>query len=577
MEINSFGSDDILSCAQQCSDKIRQTVQFMSLDKNAELDNILMLSVAVLRQARNQSQPVNRLPPEILTIIFQRIASLVSAICKSKCGDPCRHRTHDNAVVPLSHVCRYWRSVALSTPHLWRQIVVRRQSVELLKTSVERSRNVPLTVELDGSGWSDDRDWLWQLLQAQRHRIEEIVCKDDENLSGPSCNMAQCLTFSAPALKKLTVAHVWKGFPKAGSLFAGCAPQLRSFCGCDSSHLPRGITASLTSVHISDCTMRLVTLMEWLRSCPQLEHLSLKDAFSNFDSRPLEKGPVRLPRLHRLYMQSSPSDAEAFFAKVSLPSTTSVQLGVWNTSIDDSENMPSLTHFPLGEPTQLAFIEHQTNLGLIAADQSRTVFVREVDCVIDTPLPSLISPDRALTFVRDIWIIDEGCRADSRIGSMLHSLRAIPAATSLTIDSGHPRTYLARLTANIDDHNAPLLPALSSVRICNIRRSKDVLNVIVFAKARAELGFPIASLHISYRPGYDGPILDRKTALKYVQRIEVDTLGARPDLEFPVDRCSCDADHEWQPWKSLWGHMRKPCSSETWPCTVWSGNLPNRQ
>jgi len=68
----------------------------------------------------NSSQPVNHLPPEILAHIFEAVQ-----ICWNLTLRPFGKETkRANEWLRVTHVCRYWRRVALSTPSLWTNIVL---------------------------------------------------------------------------------------------------------------------------------------------------------------------------------------------------------------------------------------------------------------------------------------------------------------------------------------------------------------------------------------------------------------------------------------------------------------------
>ena len=52
-------------------------------------------------------------------------------------------------LVKMTHVCRYWRSTLISSPHLWSSILVKNCCTELVAACLERSQQVPLAVYLD--------------------------------------------------------------------------------------------------------------------------------------------------------------------------------------------------------------------------------------------------------------------------------------------------------------------------------------------------------------------------------------------------------------------------------------------
>jgi len=82
---------------------------------------------------RNLLQPVNRLPPEILSQIVRYV--------------PHRGYSNTQLVVPPTHVCRYWRESIISTPGNWTLISNRFKNLTAL--SLERAKAASLEISLD--------------------------------------------------------------------------------------------------------------------------------------------------------------------------------------------------------------------------------------------------------------------------------------------------------------------------------------------------------------------------------------------------------------------------------------------
>ena len=52
-------------------------------------------------------------------------------------------------IVKMTHICQYWRFTLISHPHLWASIFVKNDRKDFVAACLERSREVPLTVNLD--------------------------------------------------------------------------------------------------------------------------------------------------------------------------------------------------------------------------------------------------------------------------------------------------------------------------------------------------------------------------------------------------------------------------------------------
>lgn len=83
-----------------------------------------------IRSWRNRSAPINRIPPEIL--------SLIPHFWKSP-------YSRDQDVITLTHVCQAWRDVFVSCPSLWTYLCCR--DLDKTRVYLERSRSSPVTTQ----------------------------------------------------------------------------------------------------------------------------------------------------------------------------------------------------------------------------------------------------------------------------------------------------------------------------------------------------------------------------------------------------------------------------------------------
>ena len=94
-----------------------------------------MLKTAAERVANllNEGTPTHQLPPEILTRILYLAVDHDS-------------EAHTEQVIPLTHVCRYWRALLLSYPRMWSTICMKPGNPSLISEWLARSQKVPLTI-----------------------------------------------------------------------------------------------------------------------------------------------------------------------------------------------------------------------------------------------------------------------------------------------------------------------------------------------------------------------------------------------------------------------------------------------
>ena len=95
-----------------------------------ELHYVLRTETLRIANLLNESTPTYRLPPELLTKIFDLSADHGSA----------------KQIIPLTHVCRYWRTLLLSYPMMWSTLYMKPGDPNLISEWLARSHKVPLTV-----------------------------------------------------------------------------------------------------------------------------------------------------------------------------------------------------------------------------------------------------------------------------------------------------------------------------------------------------------------------------------------------------------------------------------------------
>lgn len=163
------------------------------LDIQSDID-VYARAIIDLKSRLNTLTPIGRLPPELLSEILVR----------GVMDDDSRHTVeYYYSHIPwirLSHVCRHFRAVALSTPRFWSYLRLAKSQVftELLA----RSKAAPLHIKarVDSGTNRPDRILALEMLLPHSHRIKELY------IEGPSRHVQLfCLKTVSPfdTLEKL--------------------------------------------------------------------------------------------------------------------------------------------------------------------------------------------------------------------------------------------------------------------------------------------------------------------------------------------------------------------------------------
>ena len=98
-----------------------------------ELHYVLRTATGHIANLLNEHTPTHRLPSELLTRIFDLSVDHGS-------GEFAKQ------IIPLTHVCRYWRAVILSYPMIWSTLYMKPGNPNLISDWLARSQKVPLTI-----------------------------------------------------------------------------------------------------------------------------------------------------------------------------------------------------------------------------------------------------------------------------------------------------------------------------------------------------------------------------------------------------------------------------------------------
>ncbi|KAF7790645.1 hypothetical protein EIP86_001601 [Pleurotus ostreatoroseus] len=340
----------------QLLEELVDNVSFDMLDTiRAELAH----SLSRVQWLRNTQAPVNTLPPEILLAIFEEVGEMRSAL-------------------PLTHVCQYWRELALRNPSLWASIDF--SPTDMLDDSsfpyesLKRSTGVPCQVSIDCklNGVSDGK--VWKTLNSRCHEITRLHIGGLQDLRG-----IQQLNNQAPLLEELSIGAASvaidlrdDGHPLLSEdlplLFSGQTPSLRKLI----VHYFTGLVnrfASLTTLYIFHQSYSspsdLLYLFSALQASSGLEIFSIEECglkFLNVNHISTTDMPIiSLSHLHRLsFAECDPALTRSILYRLELPRTDDVLFKCINRRFDGQH--PASAVFPIDSPLRIRSLQSATKV-----------------------------------------------------------------------------------------------------------------------------------------------------------------------------------------------------------------------
>ncbi|KAK7026876.1 hypothetical protein VNI00_015418 [Paramarasmius palmivorus] len=268
---------------------------------------------------RSLLSPVHRLPREILSDIF---------------GFCCAHNwlsgfSKKPKVIQLSMVCGRWRDIILSTPSLWSRLGLgimtgdrqtrasERSLAEITKLFMERSRNMPITLDLS------------DCLNCPTEIISHLIKSTDRWLD---------VTFSRAFLEVLVTGNITVNLPMLKRLVLlsdVVLPKQNMFSNCPALGSVECLPDAHRDVVLPWAQIRSLTLRDsrtgdalaMLMKCPLLEEVTLSTIGWDFDTVTSSE-LITLPHIHSLNIHlTEASEVPGFtFRFATLPLLTSLTI-----------------------------------------------------------------------------------------------------------------------------------------------------------------------------------------------------------------------------------------------------------
>ena len=288
----------------------------------------LEAAIRALKGRHNSLSSISRLPPELLSRIFEFLA-------RGKCYAE-KRKLH---WIGISYVCSQWRHIALGCPRLWSDIQCSfspRLAMEMLK----HLKTVPITVE-GRAGWGSYISAGNNAVTAALEQLGRI-----ENLTLTLCGspklkeIVSSLSGAAPLLHtfQITLDDSQAMLPE--NIFSpGGAPQLccLSLNGC-TVNWRSGFLCSLTHLMVAraptGCRLSVNKLITNLGNMPQLESIHLSSVMAPSGQSELNTSfspSTLLPFIACIHLGDNLMNCLAFFTQLTYSNTAIVSVKCLNS------------------------------------------------------------------------------------------------------------------------------------------------------------------------------------------------------------------------------------------------------
>ena len=278
---------------------------------------------------------------------MNRLPSVVLASCATLISD-----TDPRPIIPLTHVCRYWRGSITSNPRSWASIATGWK--RLVPLCLERTGVVSLAVDITISDIRSDKGFLESLLP-QISRIGRLRLTGYSFIEAATDNLPGFFDSPMPDLTSLDLQQTIEPTELFPSDKVPTPPVFRNVRKLESLRLIRTplypalfSVASLGELKLLGYTspFHFGTFLGFLESNPDLKRVVLDIQFIADSVEMASASKISLPRLQHLSTTcSKPIDSKGLLSSISLP--RGVHLEVVSTHPDPSAKLGSFLPSPL--------------------------------------------------------------------------------------------------------------------------------------------------------------------------------------------------------------------------------------
>ena len=490
---------------------------------------------------------INRLPPEMLAGIFVYLSRQEP----DSAGRKASHSVQD--LISVTHVCTLWRRAAITAPGLWTEITM--MNLEMTKAFLERSRAVPLNVDLRPSSGTELNTVRLDMVIPHIHRLRQLSV---HTLTRRDYLTRALTSFTEPVplLERLVIRHPLGG--RSLLLFGDQAPRLRELVIVSDGLRLQNRLGSLTSLHVTLPWMGsdFLPFFDMLRRCPVLEEMFVSWSGRDPPPPPPQLPTVPLRHLRKLFLHLCTVgniryllhsfDLRANGIAIHLSSVHPQG----NYSISDIQ-----TIFP-NDNSSRPSLTSSTKLELIFHTQPQTFIMHAVgpgfSTRIDLGLRDFGSHDVNYTFhdifplVKELWV-----RGLSRMGAKLHGIEHFTALEKLVLIGKGPKVArIFRQALSPDPSGALPCPLLSTID-CHGNAS-EMREIFLLLRKRFTAGRRFEKVRV---PSSFIPLpADTASCVREVESLDIPSRVLHMyAMELP-EFCFAEKGHEWwEPWRSKLG------------------------
>jgi hypothetical protein len=436
-----------------------------------ELEETVLKLLQHIRVLRNHARPIGRLPPELLSIIFELVATPPEYDSTPTLGD----------IISLTHVCRYWRTILLNHNSVWSDIHLKGQDPGLVTQQLERCGDAALNVNVHLQFWMFRRENA-RLLNNLRGALTDIRLHRDQ-VRRLAVRIACCqafhqyFNFDLPNLEEL----VWEDLCMQHAITHNSnppdpeynrLPRLRHLSVKKTLYWPVEFTGGLTTFRLEGhMTITPEKLTNLLRRNPTLESLELVNLQVPYEFLP--ERSVELDHLTKLSIRNV--EHGHIFPHVALPALKDLEIGPFERP---QSRWVNSVWFGLQVPPGITALtityrgsEDWDKISAVGFDNTSrrllTLAERSVGRRLTPVLDALANASLAL--VTTLCFDEEGTIFEDEVSStpILALLRSLPLLRKVDLGWGH---ITGKVIACLDEHRG-LCSELKDLRVKVTRQS----------------------------------------------------------------------------------------------------------